>query len=76
MFFLSKFFLDKSIEKSELSDIGLVGTSRAENLNLTYFLDTKYDCSNLKAWNGLFGDLYKIGQSRYLPGKKGGDKFL
>ena len=49
----------KSIEKSELSDIGLVGTSRAENLNLTYYVDAKYDFNSLKGWNALFSDFQK-----------------
>ena len=39
--------------------IGLVGASRAENLNVTYYVDAKYDFSSLKAWNGLFSDFQK-----------------
>ena len=38
----------KSIGKSELSDIGFVGTSRGENLNLAYYADAKYGFNNLK----------------------------
>ena len=50
---------EKYIEKSELSDIGLVGTSRAENLNLTSSVDAKYDFNSLKGWNALFSDFRK-----------------
>ncbi len=44
-----KVYDEKYIEKSDLSDIGSVGTSRAENLNLTYYVDAKYDFNSLKA---------------------------
>ena len=50
---------EKSVEKIDLSDSGLVGSSRAENLNVTYYVDAKYDFSSLKAWNGLFSDFRK-----------------
>ena len=39
---------EKYIEKSDLSDIGLVGTSRAENLNWTYSVYAKCDFNGLK----------------------------
>ena len=35
-------------EKSDLSDIGLVGASRAENLNMIHSLYAKYDFNSLK----------------------------
>ena len=39
--------------------IGLVGTSRAENLNIMNSVCAKYDFNNLKDWNGLFSDFRK-----------------
>ena len=44
---------EKYIEKSELSDIALVGTLLTENFNSIHFVYAKYDSDNHKDRNGV-----------------------